>query len=271
MKLSDLDSHIIFEDASLIVLDKPAGWVVNRSHTYADPTVQDWMDEKLKIKAKSTRNKATKRASETPEYGIPEEVFEGRSGVVHRLDKDTSGILLLAKNPEVLVELMRQFRQRETQKSYTALVHGKVSPSEGIIRLPMGRSSVDKLKFVVSADGKMSETQYRSLEYFPGLPKGMHQRKGKSYQGFSLLELLPKTGRTHQIRVHMSAMKHPLVGDATYAGRKRTVLDAQWCPRQFLHASKLCFTHPVSKKWLCFESPLPPDLQEVLGKVRSEE
>ncbi len=272
MKLSDLDSHILFEDASLIVLDKPAGWVVNRSRTYAGPTVQDWMEEKLRSQLvalsyqKNTESRKQK-AESVYEYGIPEEIFAARSGVVHRLDKDTSGILLLAKNPEVLAELMRQFRQREIEKVYTALVHGKVSPSEGIIRLPMDRSSGDKLKFAVSADGKMSETQYRSLEYFPGLPIGMHQRKGKSYQGFSLMQLFPKTGRTHQIRVHMSAMKHPLVGDATYAGRKRTILDAEWCPRQFLHANKLCFTHPVSKERLCFESKLPEDLQTVLNKL----
>jgi 23S rRNA-/tRNA-specific pseudouridylate synthase len=97
----------------------------------------------------------------------------------------------------------------------------------------------------------------------------MSPKKGKSYQGFSLLQLRPKTGRTHQIRVHMSAMKHPLVGDETYAGKKRIRLDTEWCKRQFLHAQKLCLTHPRSKERLCFEAPLASDLNMVLEKLQA--
>jgi 23S rRNA pseudouridine1911/1915/1917 synthase len=273
MQLSDLDSHILFEDDAVIVLDKPAGWVVNRSHTYTEPTVQEWMEGKLaNVKKIIPGREPVKPEADDEEsiYGTPEEIFARRSGVVHRLDKDTSGILLLAKTPQVLVELMRQFKERETEKTYVALVHGKLVPSEGIIRLPMDRSSSDHMKFAIQADGRMSETQYKVLEHFPGLPKGMHARKGKSYQGFTLVELTPKTGRTHQIRVHMSAIKHPLVSDALYAGKKIVALDLEWCPRQFLHAKKLCFTHPVSKERVCFESPLPQDLRSIIDHFQEQ-
>lgn len=265
-----LDEHLLFEDQDLIVLDKPAGIVVNRSHTTAETTVQDWVEEKLQLKAGGSNIQDKKKPDDTSgskEYGTPEEVFKERQGIVHRLDKDTSGILLLAKNPKTLIELMRQFRDRETEKQYIALVHGKLIPSEGIIRLPMDRSETDRFKFAVQVGGRMSETEYKMKEYFPGLPKGIHQKKGSSYQGFSLVELVPKTGRTHQIRVHMSAIKHPLVGDSVYAGRKRIALDKEWCPRHFLHAKKLCFTHPSTRERLCFESPLPLDLKNVLSKI----
>lgn len=276
MEFSDLDTHILFEDDSIIVLDKPAGWVVNRSHTYSEPTVQEWMEKRLRLtpfvptEPKSGEDAAD--AADTPDsYGTPEEIFAKRSGIVHRLDKDTSGVLLLAKTPESLAVLMKQFRDRETEKTYIALVHGKLVPNEGIIRLPMDRSSVDGMKFTIRADGRMSETQYKVLEHFPGLPKGMHARKGKSYQGFTLVELMPKTGRTHQIRVHMNAIKHPLVGDALYAGKKKVILDSEWCPRQFLHARKLCITHPVSGERVCFESKIASDLRAVLGLLQTAE
>lgn len=276
MELTELDSHIIFEDDAVLVLDKPAGWVVNRSYTYAEPTVQEWMEKRLSANSKiqtcltgrqvpSFKALATDDQSQEIEFGTPEEIFSKRSGVVHRLDKDTSGVLLLAKTPKALAELMRQFKSRETEKTYLALVHGKVVPQEGIIRLPMDRHPIERTKFSIQASGRMSETQYKVMEYLPGLPGGMHARKGKSYQGFTLVELTPKTGRTHQIRVHMSAIKHPLVSDTLYSGKKILALDLEWCPRQFLHAKKLCFNHPVSQERLCFESPLPSDLQAILA------
>jgi 23S rRNA pseudouridine1911/1915/1917 synthase len=266
MDLTSLDSHIIFEDDSLIVLNKPAGIVVNRSRTQNEPTIQDWMIHKFSIFNSQFSINADRKPGD---YGTPEEIFAERSGIVHRLDKDTSGVLLLAKTSSALSELMRQFRERETEKTYLALVHGKLSPSEGIIMLPTDRSSVDRSKFTVVASGRMSETHYKLIEHFPGLPKGMHPKKGKSYQGFSLVELSPKTGRTHQIRVHMSAINHPLVGDAVYAGKKRVELDSEWCPRQFLHAKRLCFTHPTSKERVCFEAPLPQDLEKVVTLIQS--
>lgn len=272
MDITELDNHILFEDADILVLDKPAGWVVNRSHTQSDPTIQDWMEarvsgtlKRLKTDIKDEVKVVSEDADEA--YGSAEQIFVERGGVAHRLDKDTSGVLILAKNPESLANLMRQFKDRTTTKTYVALVHGKVVPSEGIINLPTERSSSEREKFAVSATGKASETQYKVIEHFPGLPKGMHQKKGKSYQGFTLLELVPKTGRTHQIRVHMSAIKHPLVGDATYAGRKRIELDKEWCTRHFLHAKRLCISHPVSHESQCFESPLPQDLVDSLAAL----
>ncbi len=270
MELSSLNNNILFEDQDILVLDKPEGWVVNRSQTQTDPTIQDWMEERLKdviAKLKSSNRVVVEVDPEAESYGTPEEIFIQRGGVAHRLDKETSGVLILAKNPMALAELMRQFRERLTSKTYVALVHGKVVPNEGIINLPMDRSETDRQKFAVMASGRASETQYKVIAHYPGLPKGMHQKKGKSYQGFSLLELIPKTGRTHQIRVHMSAIKHPLVGDSVYAGRKRIVLDQEWCPRHFLHAKRLCVLHPGTGKEMCFESQLPKDLELALGKV----
>lgn len=268
MELSSLEKNIIFEDQDLLVLNKPAGVVVNRSHTQSEPTVQEWMEARLGLTG--TIAKPTVSSSDDFPYGTPEEIFDQRGGVVHRLDKDTSGVLVLAKNPIAMAELMRQFKAREIKKTYIALVHGKLTPSEGIINLPTARSETDREKFSVTPEGRASETQYRVLEHFPNLPQGMHQKKGKSYQGFTLVELVPKTGRTHQIRVHMSAVKHPLVGDVVYAGRKRIVLDQEWCPRHFLHAYKLCLTHPGSKDKVCFESQLPDDLKTALGKVNQD-
>ncbi|PWU23086.1 hypothetical protein C5B42_04140 [Candidatus Cerribacteria bacterium 'Amazon FNV 2010 28 9'] len=270
MNAQELESAILFEDDYILVLNKPAGWVVNRANTYTELTVQEWMEERLGVREQGIGNKERTNEltsqRETP-YGTPEEIFTQRGGIVHRLDKDTSGVLLLAKTPDVLVELLRQFRERETQKEYIALVHGKLVPSFGSIRLPMDRSSEDRKKFAIDPNGRMSETEYKLIEFFPGLPRGISQKKGKSYQGFSLTRLHPKTGRTHQIRVHMAAIKHPLVGDGVYAGKKRIVLDKEWCPRQFLHAAKLVFTHPINKERVCFEAPLAKDLQIVLEKL----
>jgi 23S rRNA pseudouridine1911/1915/1917 synthase len=265
MDFSALEQSIIFEDDSLILINKPAGWVVNRADTYDGPTVQEWAEQKFDIAHFSF----SKKDDAEGEYGSPREIFTKRGGIVHRLDKDTSGILLLAKNPDTLIELLRQFREREVEKTYIALVHGKLSPNEGTIRLPMDRSRDDRKKFAISADGRLSETQYKVVELFPGLPKGISPKKGKSYQGFTLVELKPKTGRTHQIRVHMSALKHPIVGDQTYAGKKRIVIDAEWCPRQFLHAKEIIFTHPLTKKQLTFEAPLAEDLTAALLLIRS--
>ncbi|MEP7167595.1 MAG: RluA family pseudouridine synthase [Candidatus Woesebacteria bacterium] len=260
MDFSPLEASIIFEDDSLIAINKPAGWVVNRADTYAGPTVQDWLIERIA----NSGIPVTQSKAPATEYGTPEEIFTKRGGVVHRLDKDTSGVLLLAKTPDVLVELLREFREREVEKTYVALVHGKLAPNEGTIRLPMDRSRDDRKKFAIVADGRVSETHYQVLQLFPGLPKGISEKKGKSYQGFTLVELKPKTGRTHQIRVHMSALKHPIVGDETYAGKKRIVIDSEWCPRQFLHAKEIIFTHPVTKKKMDITAPLATDLVQAL-------
>lgn len=263
----ELDSSILFEDDAVLVLNKPPGWVVNTAQTYSGATIQDWMEQRLQ----KTGQKLIKREVSAPNkvadansYGTSEEIFAERRGIVHRLDKDTSGALLLAKNPEALMELLRQFKAREVGKTYLALVHGKLNPSNGIIRLPLDRSTSDRKKFTVSFQGRLAETKYKLIEFFPGLPKSIATKKGKSYQGFSLVELKPKTGRTHQIRVHMAAIKHPLVSDETYVGRKRIAIDLEWCPRQFLHAKEIVFVHPATHQSCSVEVPLYQDLDRAL-------
>lgn len=272
---------ILYQDDDVLILDKPAGIVVNRSHTSPDETVQDWIEKFLK-KSKdsptplpvSVKNKF---------YANPESIFLERSGIAHRLDKETSGILVCAKHPTALIHLLQQFKQRNVKKTYTALVHGKVQPEVGEINLPIGRNTRFRLQYAVREDGKASQTSYQVQKFFPNLntEKLIHKRQEhkvhtpgisinvrrgiKIYQGFSLVLAKPHTGRTHQIRVHFAHINHPLVGDATYAGKKRRVLDQIWCPRHFLHASALTFTHPRTGKTLTFSSPLPEDLQSAMG------
>jgi len=251
---------ILFEDDGLLVVNKPAGLVVNRAETVFTATIQDWMEAQAWYGTSGS----------TEAWSDPELValYKSRSGMVHRLDKDTSGVLLLAKNPTTMIELMRQFRDRETEKTYLALVHGKFSVQQGIIKLPLGRSQGDRERFAVDPDGKESETAYEVMEYFSLAPKSVKQKEARSYQGFSLVRLQPKTGRTHQIRVHMGFIKHPLVGDLKYVGRKRSRIDEQWCARQFLHAEKLCFTNPKDMKRVCYTSSLQADLEAVLSALK---
>lgn len=251
---------ILYEDDGLLVVDKPAGLVVNRAETVPGPTIQDWMESQSWFG----------HAGSPEAWNDPELValYKSRSGMVHRLDKDTSGALLLAKDPITMIELMRQFRDRETEKTYVALVHGKFSVSQGTINLPLGRSQGDRERFSVDPEGKESETAYEVLEYFVHPPSSIKQKEARSYQGFSLVRLMPKTGRTHQIRVHMGFIKHPLVGDLKYVGRKRSRIDTLWCKRQFLHAEKLCFTNPKDKERVCYASKLPADLEAVLQDLK---
>lgn len=213
---------ILFEDKFLLVIDKPAGVVVNRSETSGGETIQEWAESKM-------------------------------TNIVHRLDKETSGCLIIAKSPEAFIELQRQFKAREVEKEYVALVHGRVEPKEGIIRVPLARSRYDRKKFAVVPGGRISETGFRieSRFTFHGLP-------------FTLLRLFPKTGRTHQIRVHLKYFGHPIVSDDTYAGKDRAREDRIWCPRMFLHAARLRFTHPETKKKVDISAPIPGNLQRVL-------
>ncbi len=258
---------ILYEDDYLVVINKPPGLVVNRAESVREGTLQDWC-EAQKWYALFSQNTTICEQK----FGLDLcTLYKARSGVVHRLDKDTSGVMVLAKDPLTLQELMRQFHDRETEKTYRALVHGKFAVSEGIIRLPLARSGGDREKFTVDPEGKMSETAYKVLEFFSHAPKAIAQKKAKSYQGFSLLLLYPKTGRTHQIRVHMAYIKHPLVGDLKYVGRKRSRVDGEWCARQFLHAEKLVFTHPTKKKRMEFVASLAEDLKKVLDQLQASE
>lgn len=279
--MSELSLPVIFEDADVVVINKPAGVVVNRSQTHALPTVQAWMQETGRVR-EATRDELTQL---TPE---DLEAFRERLGIGHRLDKDTSGVLISAKHPLALKNILSQFKQRTTHKQYVALVHGGFSVSAGEINLPIGRNSRDRLQFAVREDGRESVTGYQVMEKFgvvdleavrtllvdrddvkaklqkiSGLPQNF-TRATKIYQGFSLLQLTPKTGRTHQIRVHLAHIKHPIVGDQVYAGKKRATLDHFWCPRHFLHASQLQLAHPISGEVLKLDALLPEDLQRVL-------
>lgn len=280
--------NILYEDDDLLVINKPAGMVVNRAETTVELTVQDWLTDYLKGKKPSNNEDLLLLLplNFDSSYGTPEEIFQSRGGIVHRLDKDTSGALVLAKNPGALVNLLAQFKQRQTEKTYTCLVHGKLKLDQGTISAPLGRASTDRKKFAVVAEGRVAETEYRVEEFYPHLDVDAivrsikraqgdeafknFKKKAKVYQGFSLVTCWPKTGRTHQIRVHFKHLGHPLVGDTTYLGHKRAKLDPVWCSRQFLHASSLVFTHPRTGERLAVEAPLAEDLEKVMNYLRAK-
>lgn len=223
-----ISPKIIFEDKYLLVIDKPAGLVVNRAQTTKGSTLQDWLEVYLKL----------------ADSGIGE-----RAGIVHRLDKDTSGILLVAKTETAFSQLQQQFKERVVLKKYLALVHGEVKPSSGTIRAAISRSPFNRKKFGVFLGGREAETNYRVI---------------KNIGKFSLLRLEPKTGRTHQLRVHLKHIGHPIVGDIIYAGQKTSRQDFRWCPRLFLHACSICFIHPQAREKITLTSPLPQELASAL-------
>jgi len=171
-----------------------------------------------------------------------------RAGIVHRIDKETSGILLIAKTPEAFRELQRQFKEREVKKTYLALVHGKLVPEEGEINAPVGRLPWNTERFGVVPGGKEAVTRYKVVKC----------------EDISLVELYPETGRTHQIRVHLKYINHPIIGDYLYAGRKTSRDDrAGDAPRVMLHAWKISFIHPDTHKTLAIESPIPDDMKSI--------
>lgn len=274
---------ILYEDQDLVCIDKPPGIVVNTADSVQSSTVQEWFAA-YNSDVCTPSWKELVPSSFDARYGQPEDIFAQRQGVVHRLDKDTSGVLLLARNPGSLVHLLDQFKRRLVQKTYTCCVHGKVDPEQGSVAAPLGRSVKDRKTFTVTADGRAAHTQYSLSQFYPHfntlkwkelfdkkkLPNVAHQYTGnhksyfKTYQGFSVVVCRPLSGRTHQIRVHMKHIGHPLVADSTYVGRKRAKADALWCARQFLHASELTFTHPRTGKKIVVTSELPTDLQLAL-------
>lgn len=236
-----MDIPVLFEDDDLLVVDKPAGIVVNRAQSVKTETVQDWAEKKLGL-------------SETA--GVPwGDSFESRAGIVHRIDKETTGVLVIAKNPQAFQALQAQFKDRTTQKTYIALVHGDVTPPEGNVSAPVGRLPWNRERFGILPEGKEAITEYKKLQ---------NVKHGKSGELLTLLELRPHTGRTHQIRVHMQYIRHPLVGDYVYAGRKTSRLDREWVTRTMLHARKLEFTHPTNGKRLAIEAPIPDDMRGII-------
>ena len=242
---------IIYQDDDLIVINKSAGLVVTPAESHSQKTISEILTEDFGIKI-------------------------DRGGIVHRLDKDTSGILLAVKTVESLESLQKQFQDRTVKKRYTALAHGVVE-KEVIVEGAIGRNPGDREKFIVLEEGKEATTKFepiqclalsdeRLVDIFPDFSKIQYKKLYTNhYTLFTLLHCFPLTGRTHQIRVHLKHIDHPIVGDEKYGGRKTLRLDRRWCPRQFLHASYIEFDHPRTGKRVSFESPLPEDLEKALS------
>jgi 23S rRNA pseudouridine1911/1915/1917 synthase len=235
--------EVIHEDDDIIVVIKPAGLVVHPGHGRSGGTLV---------------NALLGRGVELPSTGAPD-----RPGIVHRLDMETSGLLVVAKTDSAHEKLARAFERRLVRKRYRALVWGHPEPPAGRIELPIGRSRSNPLMMSVrSTRGRRraAVSTYETMEIMPG---------------FALLAVSPETGRTHQIRVHMQSINHPVVGDARYGGRGwRGVQDGvkKHAIRKFerlaLHASDLAFTHPAGGGELQFHAPVPPEFEELLNKLR---
>jgi 23S rRNA pseudouridine1911/1915/1917 synthase len=234
------DIKIIFEDEDFLIINKPSGITVNRADTTKDElTLQDFLDKKDPLDESLDK----------------ETDFYQRHGIVHRIDKETSGILIVAKNLESFLNLQSQFKERKVSKTYIALVHGRVEPDEGDINVPVGRLPWNRKRFGVLAGGKEAITHFKVIE--------------KYNKQFTLLELSPKTGRTHQIRVHLKYFNHPIFGDFLYAGRKTSRDDRKILDRFFLHAKKITFFHPRTGKSVSFEAELPYELKTALDYVKN--
>jgi len=230
--------RIVFQDTDLLIIDKPAGWIANCSRTTASqPTLQAWL-----------------------ENNFPSQLQLDRAGLVHRLDKETSGLLLVAKKATAFANLQAQFKNRLVCKKYLVLLNHRVMPVKGCIQTPIIRNPFNRHRFGVFLGGRPARTAYQVITVFASPRLGV----------FSLVEAEPRTGRTHQIRVHFKHSGFPVVGDILYAGRKTARSDRRWCPRHFLHAACLEFKHPASGKCLVFHSPLPGDLQRALDFIQSE-
>lgn len=236
-----MDLPILFEDASLLVINKPPGIVVNRAESVKGETVQDWM------------------VSKYPSLFTESDDFCSRAGIVHRIDKETSGCLLIAKNISVFVTLQAQFKDRTIHKTYVAFAHGKIVPEIGEINAPVARLPWNRERFGIVPGGKDSVTKYKVLR-----SQFIVHRKARVI--FSFVELYPETGRTHQIRVHLKYINHPIVGDFQYAGRKTSRDDRVWASRVMLHAKKIIFHHPVCGEDLAIEAPMPDDMSRILSE-----
>ena len=227
------DLRIVHDDDDVVVIDKPVGVAAHPSVGWDGPTV-------LGALAAAGFRISTSGASE-------------RAGIVHRLDAGTSGLMVVAKSERAYTELKRQFHDREVNKIYHAVVQGYPDPLAGTIDAPIGRHPGASWKFAVTADGKPSITHYETLEAF---------------RSAALLEIHLETGRTHQIRVHMAAQKHPCVGDSMY-GADPSLSARLGLSRQWLHAMRLGFTHPGSGEYVEFESRYPEDLQHALDVLQN--
>ena len=218
---------IVYEDRDLLVVDKPAGMTVHPAPGHPDGTL------------------ANAVLAHCPDLqGIGGAL---RPGIVHRLDKDTSGLMVVAKNDRAHRTLSDSLKAREFTKAYIALAHGSVTPAEAVIDAPIGRSRANRQRMAIVDGGREAITRYRATRRYPR---------------HTLVEVRPATGRTHQIRVHFASLGYPLVGDSTY-GKHNPSLD-----RHFLHASTLGFTHPTKNEYREFTSPLPNELAAFLHSLK---
>jgi len=235
-----LDLDIVYQDADLVVVNKPAGMVVHPAAGHAQGTLVNALLHEIKDLS-----------------GIGGEM---RPGIVHRLDRGTSGLMVVAKHDRAHAELARQFHDREVEKEYVALVWGVVQPGRRI-DLPIGRDPADRKK--MSARARRTRSAATRITGALQMP------------GVTLIHVAILTGRTHQIRVHLSEIGHPIVGDATYGGlRRRVAFELRpllALERPFLHAGRLVFHHPADGRKMAFEAPLPPDLQSVLDLILPED
>ena len=225
----DIPLDVVYDDDELLVVDKPAGMPVHPGVGHPDSTLVNAV------------------------LGLDSRIGQVggamRPGLVHRLDKDTSGLIVIAKTDLAHASITGQLRDRTVQKGYLALVVGALNPSEAVIDAPIGRCPDDRKKMAVVEDGRAASTHYRTIA---------------AYRGCTYADVRPKTGRTHQIRVHFASIGHPVVGDALY-GRADPRIG-----RHFLHAARLEFDHPASGERVHFHSPLPPELQRVIESLESQ-
>ena len=245
LEAQDIPLRVLYEDAELLVIDKPAGMVVH-------PAPGARRDTLVNALLHRARHIASVGATERP-------------GIVHRLDRDTSGVLAIALTPASLESLAKQFRERSVRKEYIAVAHGAVRHPRGRVELPVGRDPRERKRMRAAATSRgrtrSALTTYEVIERLPGA---------------TLLRLSPHTGRTHQLRVHMQSLGHPLIGDHLYGGTRHAV---RGCPknaaaaieafrRQALHAHTLAIAHPVTQKPLRFEAPIPDDIESLLEELR---
>lgn len=233
---------VVYEDSNIIVINKPAGLITHQKNIEdKQPSVVDWVIAHYP-ELKNIGESFIASGAEVP-----------RAGILHRLDKDTSGLLLIAKNNETFFYLKNLFQTHKIKKRYLALINGKPKEPKGTIRAPLGRIGLKRTTQITGKkliDQKEAETEYKTI---------------KNYGGYTLLELSPKTGRTHQLRVHLNSIGHPITGDVIYGFKKLS--SPPDLNRLFLHAYKLEFVTPEGKS-LAIEADLPEDLQNVLNKLQ---
>lgn len=229
LKAQNIPVDIIYEDDDIIVVNKPKGMVVHPANGNPDGTLVN----------------AIMAICKDSLSGIGGEI---RPGIVHRLDKDTSGLLIIAKNDEAHVNVSEQIKNHEVKKTYIALVRGIIKENEATIDMPIGRSTSDRKKMAVNKKGKNAITHIKVL---------------KRYDKYTLVEVNIETGRTHQIRVHLSYIGYPIIGDAIYSNGKNEFNVQGQC----LHAKKLEFVHPITGKKMELEAPLPQYFQEIINTL----